>query len=118
MARVYKKKKHLVAEKCNWRCGYCGVELTEETLSIDHVIPRCKKGNHDIDNLLPCCQSCNSSKGTKSLEEYRLFLSFKKAIPTPSFNQVHIEFLRDKGLLDQLGVVNDILFFFEDMSNE
>ncbi len=29
------------------------------------VIPLARGGTHDIDNLVPACASCNSSKGAK-----------------------------------------------------
>lgn len=45
-------------------CAYCGAIAT----SIDHVIPISKGGVDVLGNLLPCCRSCNSSKGTKDIE--------------------------------------------------
>jgi hypothetical protein len=49
---------------CGGRCHYCNVELTLETLYIDHKIPfsvvRCNK----IQNFVPCCKECNDAKGT------------------------------------------------------
>lgn len=48
-------------------CVYCGATLA---LTIDHVIPQSKGGTHDDDNLATCCKSCNSSKGTKTGEEF------------------------------------------------
>lgn len=50
------------------RCAYCG---EVRTLTQDHVIPIVRGGRHAIGNLLPACQSCNSSKGTKLLVEWR-----------------------------------------------
>lgn len=48
-------------------CGYCGAT---ENMSIDHVVPLSRGGKHTVDNLLPACRSCNSSKGNKLLEEW------------------------------------------------
>lgn len=45
-------------------CAYCNFV---GTLTLDHVIPLSSGGSHDIDNLIGCCKSCNSSKGKKSL---------------------------------------------------
>ena len=39
-------------------------------MSIDHVVPLSRGGKHEIENLLPACRSCNSSKGAKLLEEW------------------------------------------------
>jgi len=46
------------------RCVYCG---QKKKLTIDHVVPLIGGGADDIDNAVPACTSCNSSKGTKSL---------------------------------------------------
>jgi 5-methylcytosine-specific restriction endonuclease McrA len=40
-------------------CTYCG-EITK--LTLDHFVPVSKGGNNDINNLIPCCKHCNSSK--------------------------------------------------------
>jgi len=40
-------------------------------LTLDHVIPLSKGGEHSIKNVQPLCQKCNSSKGTKIID-YRL----------------------------------------------
>lgn len=45
------------------RCLKCG---KKEKLTVDHVIPVSKGGTSNIDNIQGLCQSCNSSKGTKS----------------------------------------------------
>ncbi|RAL98941.1 HNH endonuclease [Agrobacterium sp. MS2] len=48
-------------------CVYCGNPAT----SIDHVDPRCNGGSNDIENLVPACIPCNSSKGGKLLKDWR-----------------------------------------------
>jgi len=35
--------------------------------TIDHVIPLFSGGNNSMENIVPACTSCNSSKGKKSL---------------------------------------------------
>jgi 5-methylcytosine-specific restriction endonuclease McrA len=52
-------------------CFSCG---TNKNISLDHVIPIARGGNHSIGNLMPLCQPCNSSKGKKLLVEWRLDL--------------------------------------------
>lgn len=52
-----------------WSCYICGTPLTLETLTLDHVKSR---GRHpelrfDMDNLKPCCMSCNMAKGSRDL---------------------------------------------------
>lgn len=48
-----------------FRCFYCDEKLTVSNRSLDHIIPLTKGGQHHIDNLIPCCRSCNSSKGNR-----------------------------------------------------
>jgi len=43
-------------------CRYCGKKAK---LTIDHVIPLTKGGEHSQDNVVPACQSCNSKKRDK-----------------------------------------------------
>ncbi len=49
------------------RCVACG--LTAD--SLDHVIPLSRGGSHGIGNLAPMCRACNSSKGAKTVTEWR-----------------------------------------------
>lgn len=51
-------------------CLYCG---STESITIDHIVPISRGGIHAIGNLAPACAFCNSSKGTKTLTEWRKF---------------------------------------------
>jgi len=57
-----------------YTCRYCGVDLTAETSTKDHVIPICQGGTDWIANIVPACSCCNSKKGTKTLTEFMLYL--------------------------------------------
>lgn len=50
-----------------YRCYYCG---EKKPLTQDHVIPISRGGEHTWLNILPACQSCNSRKQDKSVEEF------------------------------------------------
>ena len=53
-----------VYERDGLQCVYCG---STDDLTLDHIVPLAGGGAHSIDNLTVACQSCNSSKGVKSL---------------------------------------------------
>lgn len=59
-----------------YTCQYCGRQMGD--LTIDHVIPRSRGGQHTWDNLVSACKTCNHRKGGKSLGEARMQL---KTIP-------------------------------------
>ena len=49
------------------KCAYCGKEFT---LAQEHFIPVAKGGEYTIDNIIPSCQSCNSSKRDSGFFEW------------------------------------------------
>lgn len=61
---IDKDLKRIYGSEC-WKCG------TRENISLDHVIPVSKGGNHSIGNMMSLCRSCNSSKGNRLLVEWR-----------------------------------------------
>jgi hypothetical protein len=52
------------------QCVYCGAPLTAETLTVDHVIPRCRGGSNEAANKAPACADCNQEKGPLTAREY------------------------------------------------
>lgn len=50
------------------RCGYC--REPTECPDGDHVVPLALGGADSIDNIVPACQRCNTSKGTLTLDEW------------------------------------------------
>lgn len=45
------------------RCYRCGDLLTEDTVTVDRIIPGCKGGTYRRDNIRPACGPCNSETG-------------------------------------------------------
>jgi 5-methylcytosine-specific restriction endonuclease McrA len=55
-------------ERFNYSCAYCG---SQEDITQDHIMPLSKGGANIIENIQPLCRTCNSSKGGKSMSEWR-----------------------------------------------
>src|SRR5262245_1560599 len=53
----------IVKATYNPRCVYCGKK--PKRLTMDHIIPLSKGGQHTLNNIVPACRSCNSTKHTK-----------------------------------------------------
>ena len=47
------------------RCLWCG---ESKPLTADHIVPVSEGGSSDIGNIQPLCRSCNSRKGTQSID--------------------------------------------------
>lgn len=58
-----------ILAEANGHCSYCGKEAK---LTLDHVIPLSKGGKHSRDNIVAACLCCNDSKGTKTVEAWKL----------------------------------------------
>ncbi len=55
-----------IMERDGHCCAYCG---NQNSLVIDHVIPRAQGGRGTAENLVTACRSCNSKKGNKTPEQ-------------------------------------------------
>ena len=75
-----------VFKRDSYSCQYCGIT---KNLTLDHVLPRSRKGRSSWTNLVTACKSCNARKGDALPEEIGLILKSKPY--KPSF----ILFLRD-----------------------
>ena len=53
-------------------CVYCGATAA---LEVDHVIPIARGGTDDAANTVPACAGCNRHKGTKTGDEFRVWLA-------------------------------------------
>lgn len=51
-------------------CVYCGTEGTPDTLSVDHVQPRVRGGDHSAGNVVTACLACNARKAHRRHTEF------------------------------------------------
>ena len=59
------------------KCSYCGKEVLEEEITIDHMFPVDFGGPTITNNLAPACKECNSEKGNMTVQQYITFLESK-----------------------------------------
>lgn len=57
--------KKVIRLRDDYTCAYCG----EYGDTIDHIWPRKLGGKSTWGNMVTCCKSCNSKKGSKTLEQ-------------------------------------------------
>ena len=76
-----------------FRCQYCGME--SKNLTLDHIIPRSRKGPHVWENVVSACIPCNHRKAGFTPREANMRLLTKPAAPRPNpyyiFHHRHIQ---------------------------
>lgn len=65
---ISKKIRFEVFKRDGFYCQYCGKTPPDVTLEVDHITPKSKKGNDDINNLITACFDCNRGKSNIKLE--------------------------------------------------
>lgn len=59
-----------VYERDDYKCKYCGKQLTRFTATLDHVTPVAAGGDNSLGNLLTACLDCNSRKNVRPLGDF------------------------------------------------
>ena len=65
-----------------YTCQYCGQQT--HSLTMDHVMPRHRGGEHSWTNLVSACPACNRRKGGRTPEEARMALLHVPFEPRPT----------------------------------
>ena len=55
------------------KCYYCHKSFLPSEMTLDHLYPQQIGGPTIPNNLVPCCNECNSKKGNMTQEEYSIF---------------------------------------------
>ena len=56
-------------------CQYCGARLPSGSLTLDHVMPRSRRGANTWENLVAACFPCNNRKRNKTPAEAGMTLA-------------------------------------------
>jgi 5-methylcytosine-specific restriction endonuclease McrA len=70
-----KRFRNAVLDHFNHHCAYC-FEPLGRSPTLDHVVPKAKGGNSELNNLVACCFGCNMSKGHKDWRVWYRSLPF------------------------------------------
>lgn len=94
--------------KENICCAYCGGEFN----SWDHINPLVSnKGPtgyiNEMNNLLPCCSSCNSSKGSKN---WKIWMESKNGKMSKIYNENPVEYMKRMSLIEKYTTIFPVTY--------
>lgn len=75
----------------HFTCQYCGRETRE--LTLDHIIPRSRGGEHSWENIVSACIPCNHRKAGRTPQEAGIHL-VRRPLPPPPYYLVPYYHLR------------------------
>lgn len=59
-----------IYERDEYKCRYCGKQLTRFTATLDHIVPVVEGGENTYENLITSCLSCNSQKNRRPVGDF------------------------------------------------
>lgn len=74
-----------------YTCQYCGKQTRE--LTLDHVVPRHRGGEHSWENIVSACKACNHRKAGHTPEEVGMRLVRQPLQPRISIYSVVYQYL-------------------------
>jgi 5-methylcytosine-specific restriction endonuclease McrA len=77
--RKRKMTRYEIFNRDKYTCQYCG--LQSRNLTLDHVIPRYRGGQHTWENVVSCCVACNRRKAGRTPREANMKLMRTPAPP-------------------------------------
>ena len=63
-------RREQVFARDSYHCVYCGEAFEPDALTVDHVQPRMRGGDHSGGNLVTACRACNARKGGLRLSAF------------------------------------------------
>jgi len=68
------EKRKAIYVRDGLQCVYCGADVEETRLTLDHLLPFELGGGNGASNLVTACASCNCAKGKKTLRQFLSYL--------------------------------------------
>ena len=110
----YRETRDMIRDKFGGRCAYCGYEINNLQMQMDHVVPKNQGGEDTYENLNPSCRYCNNYKGVYDIEYLRQQLSMQ-AVRARKYS-VNFRLAERYGLITVLEQPQ-IIFYFEQFTN-
>ncbi len=68
------RKDWIVKNPGPWNCYICNKNLGINSMELDHIKSRSRypELRYDLENLAPCCHTCNQEKGSLDLEQFMI----------------------------------------------
>jgi 5-methylcytosine-specific restriction endonuclease McrA len=84
--RIRKMTRYEIFNRDKYTCQYCGAQ--SKHLTLDHVMPRSRHGEHTWENVVSACADCNRKKAGRTPKEANMKLMRAPAPPSgsPLFN--------------------------------
>jgi predicted restriction endonuclease len=103
------KIRELVHQKYDGRCAYCGHEITQRQMQVDHIKAKVEGGSDDMDNLNPACRACNNYKLWFSINDLRNKIHDQVRLARQY--SVNFRLAERYGLIETTGAA--VVFYFE-----
>jgi len=66
--------RNAILQRDNFSCQYCGVKVSRDLMTYDHVTPVSRGGATIWQNVVTACMPCNHKKGSRTPEEAKMKL--------------------------------------------
>ena len=84
--RQRKMTRYEIFNRDRYTCQYCGTQTRH--LTLDHIIPRYRGGEHSWENVVSACVACNRHKAGRTPQEAHMKLIKKPAPPGNSHSYI------------------------------
>ena len=95
-----------IFKRDSFTCQYCGQEVPDIVLNVDHINPVKNGGDNNITNLITSCFDCNSGKGARLLKDGHIVKKQKKSLDELQERRNQIEMMAQ--WREDLLCVNDL----------
>lgn len=100
----------LILDKFNGRCAYCGWEINNRQMQMDHIVPKEHGGEDTYENLNPSCRYCNNYKGVYDFPYLRQQIALQ--VERGRKYSVNFRMAERYGLIEVIPE-KEVVFYFE-----